>query len=203
MKQTVYRVKARVRPDGRLELNVPFPGGTPVEVQVIALGEPEEVETVAPVRGSPRGRREDVLDVVDDEEIIDESSPILRAVYTLFIVLSVGLAFYLYVVAFDRLSETMLVTLSPMWVLPLVFGLYGFVSQHLILLIRQGKAHTVAEAARVWTAPLGAYAFAALALLLPFLLLQKWRYSLPVAVLATLFWAVLLVLFFAAIFPML
>lgn len=53
---------------------------------------------------------------------------------------------------------------------------------------------------KVWTVATGWFG---LLLLLPFLPLKTWRNSLLTAFLASLFWGLLMVIFFTAIFPQL
>ncbi len=120
------------------------------------------------------------------------------AVYTFLIITGVVLACYIYLIKFDRLKETELVALTPAWIFPLVFGIYGFVAQKLIRLVQAGRAETIGQAVKVWTIALGWFG---LLLLLPFLPLKNWRNSLLTAFVASLFWGVLLVVFFTAIFP--
>lgn len=108
--------------------------------------------------------------------------------------LSAGLV---YLVLFDEFSETELVSITPLWFFPIVFGLYGFASQRLLRYISGGRARTLGEAARVSLDVAGHWAAL---VLFPFLVL-KWRSSLLVSLAAALFWAVLLWLFFALLFP--
>lgn len=103
----------------------------------------------------------------------------------------------IYMVMFNEFSESELVTITPLWFFPIVFGLYGFVSQRLLRRIASGRAGTLGEAARMTIDVAGHWAAL---VLFPFLVL-KWRSSLLVSLAAALFWAVLLWLFFTAIFP--
>ncbi|WP_328506847.1 hypothetical protein [Streptomyces sp. NBC_00391] len=102
-----------------------------------------------------------------------------------------------YLVMFDEFSESELVTITPLWFFPIVFGLYGFASQRLLRRISTGRARTLGEAARISIDVAGHWAAL---VLFPFLVL-KWRNSLLVSLAAALFWAVLLWLFFALLFP--
>jgi hypothetical protein len=103
----------------------------------------------------------------------------------------------IYLVMFDDFSESELVTITPLWFFPLVFGLYGLVSQRLLRRIATGRAATLGEAARMSIDVAGHWAAL---VLFPFLVL-KWRSSLLVSLAAAVFWAVLLWLFFELLFP--
>ncbi|MDX3643202.1 hypothetical protein [Streptomyces sp. MB09-02B] len=98
---------------------------------------------------------------------------------------------------FDEFSESELVSITPLWFFPVVFGLYGFASQRLLRHIATGRAATLGEAARLSIDVAGYWAAL---VLFPFLVL-RWRSSLLVSLAAALFWAVLLWLFFALLFP--
>ena len=115
------------------------------------------------------------------------------------IVVGLGIAAYIYLVAFDSLSETTLVSLTSVWVFPLVFGIYGFLAEKFVKMIDAGRADSLRTATLVWTRVTG---FLGLILLLPFLF-TKSRSPLLVAIVGSLFWAVLLFIFFQVVFPML
>ncbi|RST19014.1 hypothetical protein E2C00_03695 [Streptomyces sp. WAC05374] len=121
----------------------------------------------------------------------------LTALYMIALIAGLAGAGLVYMVMFDSLSESELVTLTPLWFFPIVFGLYGFVSQRLLRRIASGRAGTLHEAARLSIDVAGHWAAL---VLFPFLVL-KWRSSLLVSLAAALFWAVLLWLFFTAVFP--
>lgn len=122
-----------------------------------------------------------------------------RGVYLFAIFAGIAGAAYIYGIAFDDLGEEQLVQLSALWVLPVVFGIYGFVAEKLLRLKAQGDGLTIAKAALIWT---NALPIAGIVLLLPFLFV-KGKSALDIAFLATLFWALLLIVFFAVLFPLL
>jgi hypothetical protein len=93
--------------------------------------------------------------------------------------------------------ESELVTVTPLWLFPTVFGLYGLVSQRLLRRAVAGSAAPLGEAARMSIGVAGPWA----AVMLFPLLVLKWRSSLLVSLAAAVFWAVLLWIFFAGIFP--
>ncbi|MFD4137566.1 MULTISPECIES: hypothetical protein [unclassified Streptomyces] len=121
----------------------------------------------------------------------------LKPLYLVALLGGLTAAAVIYLVMFDDLSESMLVDITPFWFFPIVFGLYGFTSQRLLGYLAQGRARTLAEAARVFIDVAGHWAAL---VMFPFLVL-KWRSSLLVSLTAALFWAVLLWLFFAVVFP--
>lgn len=121
----------------------------------------------------------------------------LTALYVIALIGGLAGAALVYLVKFDEFSESELVTITPVWFFPVVFGLYGFVSQRLLRRIAAGRAGTLTEAARLSIDVAGHWAALAL---FPFLVL-RWRSSLLVSLAAALFWAVLLWLFFALLFP--
>ncbi|MDT0572222.1 hypothetical protein RM704_33015 [Streptomyces sp. DSM 3412] len=121
----------------------------------------------------------------------------LTALYVTTLIGGLLTAGLVYLVMFDEFSESELVSITPLWFFPVVFGLYGFASQRLLRHIATGRARTLGEAARVSIDVAGYWAAL---VLFPFLVL-KWRGSLLVSLAAALFWAVLLWLFFALLFP--
>ena len=129
--------------------------------------------------------------------IIRESAAFV-GVYLMSITLGICLAVYIYGFKFDDLSETQLVNLTPAWMFPVVFGIYGFIAQQLIRLVQNGQAETLREAVYVWTRAFGALG---LIPMLPFLMVARWQHSLATAFLAALVWAILLAVFFSAVFP--
>ncbi len=122
---------------------------------------------------------------------------ILTALYVTALLGGVLGAGLIYGVMFDEFSETELVAYTPLWFFPIVFGLYGFVSQRLLRRIASGRARSLNEAARISIDVAGHWAAL---FLFPFLVL-RWRSSLLVSLAAAVFWAGLLWFFFVAIFP--
>ncbi|MGW5640820.1 hypothetical protein [Streptomyces sp. NPDC003832] len=122
---------------------------------------------------------------------------VLTALYLAALIGGIGAAGLIYVVMFDEFSESELVTVTPLWFFPVVFGLYGFISQRLLRRIATGRARSLSDAARLSVDVAGHWAAL---FLFPFLVL-KWRSSLLVSLAAAGFWAVLLWLFFAVVFP--
>ena len=122
-----------------------------------------------------------------------------RGLYRFAIIIGITGAAYIYGVAFNELSEEQLVQLTAFWLLPIVFGIYGFVAEKLLRLKEQDDELTIARAALIWT---NALPFVGIVLLLPFLIIRG-KNAITIAFLATLLWALLLVVFFLVLFPLL
>lgn len=121
----------------------------------------------------------------------------LTALYVTALIGGVMAAGLIYGVMFDEFSESELVSCTPLWFFPIVFGLYGFISQRLLRRMASGRAQSLHEAARMSIDVAGHWAAL---FLFPFLVL-RWRSSLLVSIAAAVFWAALLWLFFTAVFP--
>lgn len=94
---------------------------------------------------------------------------------------------------FARLDAGTLVDITPLWLLPGVFGLYGLTHQRADRLLAEGRR----EASQKLFVKFGIVSVIGL----PPFLLRRWaNRSIVVAVAATLYWAALLWLFFALIF---
>jgi hypothetical protein len=122
-----------------------------------------------------------------------------RLLYLLAMAAGAAGALYVYGVAFDDLSEEQLVQLSALWLLPLVFGAYGFVAEKLLKLIDEGDDLSIARAALIWT---NALPVIGIVLLLPFLFI-KGSNPTAIALIGSLFWVVLLLGFLMVVFPLL
>jgi hypothetical protein len=112
----------------------------------------------------------------------------------------------LYVFMFDSLSETELVSLSPVWFLLLVFGTCGMHAEKAVDLVLQKKAKTFSEALTAVTKSLPPFLTIVVYLVfsLPsfFLGLKRWVSSpLLLATMTTLLWGLALYFFLFAIFP--
>ncbi|GHF50529.1 hypothetical protein GCM10018783_18920 [Streptomyces griseosporeus] len=120
----------------------------------------------------------------------------LSALYVIALLIGVTAAGFIYLVSFDEFSEEELVTVTPLWFFPVVFGLYGLVSQRLLRRAADGHG-TDGRLTRATVRVAGPVAGL---MLLPFLAV-KWRSSLMVSLVAAVVWALLLWLFFAVVFP--
>ena len=128
----------------------------------------------------------------------------VRFIYPLLIAAGLLVAVFIFGLAFDRLSETTLVRLTPIWFFLIVFGIYGYVAEKLLASVYSGESASVPAALGKWLKqtisqhPL--FGLLAALLLFPFLL-TKARSSLLAALLGSLVWGVLLLIFFEFVFP--
>ncbi len=111
----------------------------------------------------------------------------------------------LYGFLFDSLSETQLVSLSPIWFLLLVFGICGMHAEKAVALILGEEAKTFSEALSKVTQSLPPFMTLVVYFVfsLPCFFLDSTRFSSPllIATLTTGLWAGALYFFLFAIFP--
>jgi hypothetical protein len=124
-----------------------------------------------------------------------------RAFYATLIALGLGSAMVIYTVLFDSLSETVLVRISPFWIFPIVFGYYGLVAQRMEARLQDSHLDNVSDQLldvlkeSHWSGRLFAFLLHA-----PFLLVKS-RQPWVTALVGSLIWAIVLILFFALVFP--
>jgi hypothetical protein len=119
----------------------------------------------------------------------------LRLTYRLALVGGLAGMSYIYCGGgFARLDSGTLVDLAPLWFLPVVFGLYGTTHQRASRLLAEGRDE---EYKKLFMR----FGILSVIGLPPFLLRGRGDRSVAVAVAAVLYWAVLLWLFFAVVFP--
>ncbi len=119
------------------------------------------------------------------------------------LLVGVAIAGYIYLVAFDSLSETRLVQLTPLWFFFIVLGYYGLVAERMLKVPQKSGGEVVADSLFevVKAAAPGAVGKLFSSILhLPFLFIKS-RRSWVVAVAGAAIWAIALWAFFAAIFP--
>ena len=68
-----------------------------------------------------------------------------NGIYSSALILGIGIAVYVYVFNFDGFSETELITITPIWIFPLVFGYYGFMAQWLQTRLKNSGHDNVAK----------------------------------------------------------
>lgn len=129
----------------------------------------------------------------------------LAPLYVTALAASLALFVWLYFVAFDRFSETALVTLSPAWFLGFHFGVSGLFTERALDAVLRGDARTFREGltqAMGRSTPIVRVAVA-LVFFPPFLLLGLRRVTSPLllSLFTTLAWAALLYGFFLGVFP--
>ena len=130
--------------------------------------------------------------------------PIYRSMYFASIVIGLLIAAYIYLLNFDNFSETLLIRITPIWFFPIVFGYYGFVSLRMAAQLDKSHFETVADllfsVIRETSGTVGK--LISLFIHAPFIIIKS-RKPILVALGGSTIWAILLVIFFEAIFPML
>jgi len=122
------------------------------------------------------------------------------AIYPFLIVIGICIFLYIFGIAFDSLSETMLVRLTPLWFFFVVFGVYGYIAERLLAYPEDGKTPSYGQwMGRMFSRAPVSSLFVML-LSFPFAFLRM-RNSLLVAFFGALVWGLLLYVFFAGIFP--
>jgi hypothetical protein len=125
-----------------------------------------------------------------------------RSIYIAAIVIGLAIPAYIYLAAFDSLSETEMVELTPVWMFPLVFGYYGFVAQRMSRQLPASHFETVADLLFSIIKETQGSIGKALALLVhaPFIVIKS-RKPMLVALGGAAIWAVILWVFFNLVFP--
>ena len=124
------------------------------------------------------------------------------AFYSASIAVGVAIAGYIYLVAFDSLSETTLVRITPVWFFPIVFGYYGFVAQRMAQKLPESKFDRVANLlfSIIKETQGGVGKLFGLIIHAPFIVIKS-KSPMLVAFGGAAIWAVVLVIFFNFIFP--
>lgn len=123
----------------------------------------------------------------------------MKILYTTLIVIALAIVVYVYGIAFDSFSETVLVQITPLWFFFLIFGIYGFVAEKINKNISSGKSETVSKAT---SSVINAIPLIGPIFMFP-LYFVKGKNSLVVALIGSLIWGVLLFVFFQFVFPQL
>lgn len=112
------------------------------------------------------------------------------------------LAAYIYLVAFDEFSETMLVRITPLWFFPIVFGYYGFVADRMARQLPESHFDRVANLllSIIRETQGGLGRGFGLIVHAPFIIIKSKR-PLLVALGGAAIWAIMLLVFFTFIFP--
>lgn len=123
----------------------------------------------------------------------------MKILYTILILAGLAIVIYVYGIAFDSFSETVLVQITPLWFFLLIFGIYGFVAEKINKNMREGKAGSLPQAA---SAVINSIPLLGPLFMFP-LYFVRGKNSLLVALLGSLIWGVLLFVFFQFVFPQL
>ncbi len=138
------------------------------------------------------------------EEIKHIDGPSYSGIYFASIIIGVLIAIYIYLLNFDSFSETVLIRITPLWFFPIVFGYYGFVSQRMAAKLEKSHFENVADllfsVIQGSTGKIGK--LISLFVHAPFIIIKSKR-PILVALGGSIIWAILLIIFFEVIFPML
>lgn len=120
--------------------------------------------------------------------------------YITAIIISLVNFIYIYGYKFDSLSEEELVLYSPLWLLLFIFGTHGLVAAKLVQKIDAGKYQNMREALVQSSKAYGIFGPLRQLFFFP-LIVVNIKSAILLAVLSTLIWGALLVLFFQFVFP--
>ena len=120
--------------------------------------------------------------------------------YITAIVLALINFIYIYIVKFDSLSEEKLISYTPVWLLLFIFGIYGLLSTKLIKQVNEGKYQNTREALVQSSKSFGIFGPFRQIFFFPLIFLNL-KNTFQLAIVSTLIWAVVLVLFFQFVFP--
>ena len=136
------------------------------------------------------------------QERPDHLSTSSRPLFAGVLSLGLGLAAYLYLVVFDDLSETLLMTLSPLWVVLIAFGATGWIAENGQQRVMTGDAAGLLDG--MWQAASASRIVLLLFVELPCLVYAPTRAArtpLGVATLTAVFWTITLYAFFLFAWP--
>jgi hypothetical protein len=127
---------------------------------------------------------------------------IYKSIYFASFIIGILLASYVYLINFDNFSETVLIRITPLWFFPIVFGYYGFVSLRMAGQLEKSNLENVADLLlSVIKESAGTVGkLASLFVHAPFIIIKS-KKPILVALGGSIIWAILLVIFFEAIFP--
>ena len=121
-------------------------------------------------------------------------------IYITAIVLALINFTYIYIFRFDSLSEEKLVLYTPVWLLLFIFGIYGLLSNKLLKQVNEGKYKNTREALVQSSKAFGIFGPLRQIFFFPLIFLN-FKNTFQLAIVSTLIWAGILVLFFKFIFP--
>lgn len=121
-------------------------------------------------------------------------------IYITAIILALIDFIYIYILKFDSLSEEKLVFFTPIWLLLFIFGTYGLLSSKLMSLVNEGKHQNTREALVQSSKSFGIFDPLLQIFFFPLIFLNL-KNPFQLAIISTLMWAAMLVLFFKFIFP--
>jgi len=147
-----------------------------------------------------------VEQIKNDQEPAGETPPstgkMYSSIYFTSIIIGIVIAAYIYLINFDNFSEEMLMLITPLWFFPIIFGYYGFVSQRMAAKLEKSHFENVADLLFSIIQESSGTAGKLISLFVhaPFIIIKS-KKPVLVALGGSIIWAVLLVVFFAFIFP--
>lgn len=138
------------------------------------------------------------------DQTLDATSTNSRPLFAAALIVGLGLAAYLYLVAFDDLSEDLLMGLSPLWVVLIAFGATGWIAENGRERVLKGDAVGLLDG--MWQTASASRVLLLLFVELPCVVYAPTRAArtpLGVAALTALFWTVALYAFFLLLWPQL
>ena len=124
----------------------------------------------------------------------------MNGIYKTSIVLALIHFVYIYLYKFDSLSEEKLVLYTPVWFLLFIFGIYGLQSSKLMKQVNEGTYQNTREALVQSSKSFGIFSPLRQIFFFPLIFLNL-KNTFQLAIVSTLIWAAILVLFFQFIFP--
>ncbi|MBP7736947.1 MAG: hypothetical protein KA369_13300 [Spirochaetes bacterium] len=126
-----------------------------------------------------------------------------RAIYPIMIGSGVAICVAIYAFFFDRLSETQLVNLTPLWFFLITFGLYGYHAEKLLEIMASHRAADMRAARALWFSMEGRSPLVTLPAHFFFFAERFVNKPWPalIALVGSLAWGLGLLVFFNGIFP--
>jgi hypothetical protein len=123
------------------------------------------------------------------------------SLYSTCIIIGVCIAIYIYVFNFDNYSETLLVQLTILWLIPIVFGYYGFIAQWMHLNFEKRQFIKPIDLLKSVSKKLPVFVIRPLFNMVHFPLFIINKSPLFIAISGSLIWCIWLLIFFVVIFP--
>ncbi|HFC29751.1 MAG TPA: hypothetical protein ENJ44_01780 [Oceanospirillales bacterium] len=121
-----------------------------------------------------------------------------NSLYSSCLIIGIILFAYIYFYDFDSYSETELISMTPLWMFPLIFGFYGFMAQKMLLQDQENKSiyKLLTNNGLLYQIMLPLFPL----LFFPFFFIKS-KSPIIIALLGSLLWVGIMLFFFAVIFP--